>query len=86
MTLYGYSLGFLALLALYFTADLFRMRREIQAKVREINLKRAEAEALRLAAEMTECEAQHLYDKAREIYADAAARWSSLLTQERRVH
>lgn len=79
MTLYGYALGLLALVALYLTADLYRMRRDCARKVRLVNEKLAEAEEFRE-------DAAYLYGKARDVYADAAARWSSLVTLEGRIH
>jgi uncharacterized membrane protein len=72
MTLYAapYVLG--TILGLYMVWDLRRMRQEAQRMLRD--------------AEAYQAEAQHLYEQARTVYADSAARWMSLVRLEGRVH
>lgn len=58
--------------ALYLTWDLHRIRMDCQRMRADIQAK--------------ETEAAYLYEKAREVYADANARWSYVVRIEGRVH
>jgi len=79
MGLYAAALTVLALIALVCTWNLASWAREAHRRVSEIRRLETEAADLRADAEL-------FYDKAREAYADANARWISVIRSEGRVH
>lgn len=86
MTLYGYALGVLFLIALYLTWNLFAMNREGKRMLRQMR----ERERLSIARESEIAEALDtaiaLREAAQKFYREASSRWSKLVLMERRVH
>jgi hypothetical protein len=79
MYLYAALMALLTVVAVYCTFSLVQMRREAQARVKAIRAEHAIAEGITRDAE-------YLFDRAREAYADANARWISVIRTEGRIH
>lgn len=80
MTWLGWSfLGVMLWPATYITWSLHRTRKEIRRM-------RLDAECALSSAYAYEAEAKYLYEKAADVYRDAAERWSSLVRLEGRIH
>lgn len=84
MTWLGWSfLVVMFLPALYIACVLHQERKAERAYFQKMKL---DAECALSSAYAYEAEAKYLYEKAADVYRDAAARWSSLVRLEGRIH